>query len=212
MTCGFADEGIVWRSTTGPGRTRGSGPDHSHRLGADGRAQGSPATTSQACSARVAGVADQVSRVGQAGPVVAGDAVEKTGCRAGSASRSAASAIWSSVARRPAHRHDDPVDARPVHDLRLADVLGIVAVDRREGDDRLDPLACDECRAARPGVCQAPPDQPPRHDHAERLAPRLPQRTRPPRADRATRTRRRSQRAAAESCFAGSSLPSTRGF
>jgi len=32
---------------------------------------------------------------------------------------------------RPVHRHEEPVNSRLGHDFRLADILGIVAIDRR---------------------------------------------------------------------------------
>ena len=41
---------------------------------------------------------------------------------------------------RPAHRHNQPVHSRLTDDFGLSDVLGIVAIDRRQRHDRLDPL------------------------------------------------------------------------
>ena len=110
--------------------------------------------------------------------------------------------------RRPrtAHRHDDPVDAGPVHNLRLAHVLGIVAIDRRQGHDRLDPLAGDELTQ---GVRLLPgsAEQPARHDHAESLRPRVADATRRPRRTRAARPRPGSRRGAAGTCVRESSTP-----
>ena len=87
---------------------------------------------------------DQVGGVGQTRAVMAGDAVEKDRLP---------SRIGQQVGRlghllegrpRPAHRHNDPAHSRLVDDLGLTDILGIVAIDRRQRHDRLDPLTGDD--------------------------------------------------------------------
>jgi hypothetical protein len=45
---------------------------------------------------------------------------------------------------RSFHRHDEPVHTRFPDDFRLLEIFGIVAVNRRERDDRLDPLPCNQ--------------------------------------------------------------------
>lgn len=69
---------------------------------------------------------------------------------------------------RPAHRHDDPVDARLLHHARLGDIFRIVGIDRREGDDRFDLLPRDQ-PAERPGLLPGPTHEPSGHDHAHPL-------------------------------------------
>ncbi len=61
---------------------------------------------------------------------------------------------------RSAHRYDDPLDARSAHHSRLADILGIVAIDRRERDNRPDPLSSND-PAQGPGALPGPSQKPP---------------------------------------------------
>jgi hypothetical protein len=121
---------------------------------------------------REAPVTDQVGRVHEARPVMAGDAMEEDRL---------AARVGHEVGRlghllerrpRPAHRHDHPRDPRVADHPRLADVLGIVAIDRRQGDDRPDLLPGDD-PAQGPGPLPRPPQQPTRRHDGHALLDRL---------------------------------------
>lgn len=105
-------------------------------------------------------VADPVGGVDETGPVVPGDAVEEDRLPAGVGQQVRRLGHLGQGRPRAAHRHEDPVDSRLAHDSRLGDVLRIVAIDRRQGDDRADPLAREdppERTRTLPGPAHEPP-------------------------------------------------------
>ena len=117
---------------------------------------------------RPAFMADPVRRMDQAGPMVPGDTMEEDGTPRGVRQQVRRLRHLLQRRPRPAHRHDDPPRAGPTHHLLLVHILGIVAIDGRQRDDRLDPLPPDDPpQGPRPLPC--PPDQSPLLDHTNSL-------------------------------------------
>jgi hypothetical protein len=113
-------------------------------------------------------MADQVSCVGQAGAVMAGDAMEKDGpSRRVREQIRGLRHLFHSCAR-PVHRHDLPSYTGFSDNFRLIDVLGISSVNRRERHDCLDSFATNnpvQCRRSLP----TSPYQLAGDDHADPL-------------------------------------------
>jgi hypothetical protein len=110
----------------------------------------------------------QVSRVGQTGAVMAGDAMEKDGLTRSIREQIGGFRHLFHGCARPDHRHDLPSNTGFSHDFRLIDVLGIGWVDRGESHDRLDPLATDDSVQGR-RILPASSHQLSRDDHAYTL-------------------------------------------
>ncbi len=94
--------------------------------------------------ARPAFVPDQIGGVRQAGAMVPGNAMKKNGLPALVRQEvSRLTHLLDGCLRAP-HRNDNPFHTRISHDLRLRDVLGIVAIDRGQCHNGLDSLAGDD--------------------------------------------------------------------
>ena len=120
----------------------------------------------------------------QAGPMMPGDAMEEDGTPRGVRQQIRRLRHLLQRRPRPAHRHDDPPRAGPTHHLPLVHVLGIVAVDGRQRDDRLDPFPPEEPPQG-PRPLPGPTDQAPLLDHMNPLLQHLmPARHDPPGRDR----------------------------
>jgi hypothetical protein len=72
---------------------------------------------------------------------MAGNTVEKEGLPAAIRQQVGCPGQLLDCAAGSFHRHNQPVHTRFVDDFRLFDVFGVVAIDRRQRDDRLDPLS-----------------------------------------------------------------------
>jgi hypothetical protein len=87
---------------------------------------------------------NQVCGVGQARAVMSRDTVEKDRLTPRISQQVGSLSHLFEGGRRPAHLYEEPAYPQFRYDLRLTDVLGIVAIDRRQRHDRLDPLTGDD--------------------------------------------------------------------
>jgi hypothetical protein len=78
--------------------------------------------------------------VGQTRAVMSGDAVEKDRLSLDIRQKVGRLGHLLQGRPRPAHRHNKPAHSRFIDDFGLSNVLGIVAIDRRQCHDRFNPL------------------------------------------------------------------------